>query len=334
VPDEWRNLVPVGPPRIDAVTVMLPGDPEAHGFVLTSRNGWARGEHWRGYPQTDATGYPWTRAVASAEICAAFNPAHREWAWCGDARVTRVDVKRDCIGAPVWMELVQWLAGARGQRGADEKPRKGNIVRAGSRESSVCLRIYMKSVQKDSLPRYLLEEWRRNGWKGEAVTRVEFEFKKEAVEGLTVDTLEGAVGPLWADGLARLRLCARRPELYSQRNKAPTCEGWKRLGVMEKQERKRKSKEPADWAERCVAAMLRRMAKSGVDVAAAVRLANGATVVREERATRAKLARAKDDLWRLDTSAPDCQEGAGGEDDAPGVDFAAHDEPGTDPEQE
>lgn len=297
MPAEWEGLTVIGPPRLDAVTVMAQGEPEQHGFRQEADGAWWKGP-WRGYPKRDRWGAPWTRAIPPAEQCALFGG--QQWEWCAEERVSRVDVKRDVTGAPVWLELVQWIAGARGERGADERQHKGNIIHAGARKSSVYLRIYEKDAEPEKVPAWLLDEWRRYGWRGAPVTRVEYEFKDDAVQGLTVqDLTDEKVMEMWCDGLKRLRLCRRRPELYTQKNKAPTCDGWKRLGEPQKRERGGTSTEPEDWQVRCVARLLRRLKAGGVDVDEAYRRVEEQKRAEKEAKTRAEIKRAIEQVWRL-----------------------------------
>lgn len=107
-----------------------------------------------------------------------------------------------------------------------------------SRESPVTLRIYKKSEHCDSADKAL---WSANGWGGEDVWRVEYEYHNKVSRPVLPDNFSCPrdVAVLWADALARVRMCSVPPRSCSQQNKAPTHPWWVALGSAARLTRKR-----------------------------------------------------------------------------------------------
>lgn len=107
-----------------------------------------------------------------------------------------------------------------------------------SRESPVTLRIYKKSELCTAEDKAV---WSKNGWKGEDVWRVEYEYHSKPSRKVIEDDFACPedIGTLWSDGLARVRMCSVPPRTCSQQNKAPTHPWWSALGNAKRLTRRR-----------------------------------------------------------------------------------------------
>jgi hypothetical protein len=131
----------------------------------------------------------------------------------------------------------------------------------------VSLRIYLKSALCDDRDKRV---WSANGWRGEDVWRVEFEYHHKRSRPVLPANFECPrdVDVLWSDALARIRMCECPPRTYSQQNKAPTHPWWTALGKAKRLTRRRGDLHltPASEAERNLASLKRLVDRSGVDM--------------------------------------------------------------------
>lgn len=167
------------------------------------------------------------RSGQSVFLCDAERGA-RVWPqpWAETGHITRLDIACDVTGVRFVAED-RMLFTCRGRRRLEERGHVAETIYLGSRESPLMLRIYNKTKHCTPSDR---EVWRRNGWNGrDAVWRIEYEFHRKAIpEGIE---LPAAVPALWADALARIRMCTVVPTKCAEQNKAPTHELWLQLGA-------------------------------------------------------------------------------------------------------
>lgn len=123
----------------------------------------------------------------------------------------------------------------RGKRKSYEEQHQARSLYFGGRESPLMLRIYLKS-ESNNLTERDTNRWRENGWNGrDDVWRIEYEIHTKAIPKNTV--IPGDVGVLWADCLARIRMCETPPRLHCEQNKCPTHPWWLSLGRAERRGR-------------------------------------------------------------------------------------------------
>ena len=220
----------VWPPHVDYLRAVATVTAEAAGFVPRQDPGRAL-RFWRPFwwavEQPTGIG-DGRRTVADAEV------GGRTWPqpWAGDFHMTRVDIACDiCIrpmkGQPMGFTTAhRELFTGRGAKQIFEKRHELRTMYIGGRESPVMLRIYKKTERCSERDKM---RWLEHGWNGrDDVWRIEFEFHRKALpEGLE---LPRDVGALWADGLARIRMCAVNPRTFCEQNRAPTHPWWAALG--------------------------------------------------------------------------------------------------------
>lgn len=227
----------VWPPHCDYLRCTTPGAvAEASGFIKRQDPGkgmrwWMPGWWAKEEPTGKGDGM---RTNADAEAVA------RTWpqAWASAFHVTRVDIACDVVfkkggpdtaGMPRGFEFEHKdLFTGRGAKQTIEKMHRLKTLYLGGRESPVMLRIYMKFPGPKCTERDK-SRWLEHGWNGrDEVWRIEYQFNRKAIpENLE---LPRDVGALWADGLARIRMCAVNPRTYSEQRHAPTHPLWRSLG--------------------------------------------------------------------------------------------------------
>ena len=123
----------------------------------------------------------------------------------------------------------------RGRRTSIEQHHEARTLYLGGRESPLMLRIYLKSEAKNLTERDT-NRWRENGWNGrDNVWRIEYELHTKAIpQGVE---LPRDIAPLWADCLARIRMCESPPRMHCEQNKCPTHPWWLSLGRAERRGR-------------------------------------------------------------------------------------------------
>lgn len=164
--------------------------------------------------------------------------------WGEQMHITRVDVCCDLSitthnGMPQkFTQEHRALFTYRGSGNDVFKRHECETLYINSRESPVTLRIYKKSELCD---RHDKAVWSANGWKGEDVWRVEYEYHNRPNRPVLEDgfTCPGGIPSLWSDGLARVRMCSVPPRTCSQQNKAPTHPWWLALGTAARHTRRR-----------------------------------------------------------------------------------------------
>lgn len=279
----------VWPPHCDYLRVSGPGIAASDaGFVPSQGRWWRPGWTAKEEARSEAQGGG-IRTNADAEKHTFFWP--QGW---GDGpfpnvghgfHVTRVDVACDVVfvddagrnyrpgAAPGFTLEHRLLFTGRGRRKTEETKHECTYLRLGSQESPVTLKIYRKTSAKN-LDDRTREMWRRHGWNGQSdVWRIEYTFGAKA---LPRDVhIPRDVDALWADGLARIRMCAVPPRTCSQQNKAPTHPWWVALGRPRRLSRTR-SDLPVVASEmtvrRAVEALDRLCVRSGVEVLPALLL--------------------------------------------------------------
>ena len=216
----------VWPPHIDYLRATAAGHPQEHGFVPHGKRWWRPG-WWAQVKTMNEKGGDRECTNADAEAAA------RSWPqpWTRDVfKLTRVDVACDIVlphDQKFTVEDRVFFTG-RGRRRIEEEKHGLQTLYIGGRKSPLILRIYCKSkdgmhTERDSAM------WHANGWNGKSdVWRLEYEFHTRAIPKDLV--LPRDTGMLWADALARIRMCAVPPRQYSQQNKAPTHPRWISLG--------------------------------------------------------------------------------------------------------
>lgn len=120
------------------------------------------------------------------------------------------------------------------------------------------LRIYNKTRECDERDR---QQWAKNGWTGGDVWRVEYQINERALPREL--ELPRDVDRMWADALARYRMCAVDPRTYSQQNKAPTHDVWTALGSARKLTRRRSAMPPPRDEARHLRSLERLMEAAG-----------------------------------------------------------------------
>lgn len=220
----------VWPPHVDYLRVVGDGAPGDFGFQPRERRWWRPG--WNAVERTGYHGRVQTWADAE--------PGSRWWpqAHALDMHPTRVDVACDVTGgrdrhgrycSVTFNAACRTLFAGRGARTMVEKRGELCTLYLGSRVSPLMLRIYNKSAGPHTDAD--CEVWRRHGWDGRTpVWRIEYEFHTRALAAWPDLQLPRDVGLLWADGLARIRMCDQPPTRYAEQNKAPTHPWWRALG--------------------------------------------------------------------------------------------------------
>jgi len=250
-------------PHVDYVRVCTNAEP---GECLFQERGtrWWRPGWWARRDVFEREGVTRVRCVADAEAAA------RSWpqAWALDSsHLTRVDIACDVTGIAFTPEM-RCLFTCRGSRNMIERGGELRTLYIGSRESPVMLRIYLKSVAKN-LDERTREHWRANGWNGRSpVWRIEYELHSRALPKNT--TLPRDVPALWADCLARIRMCSADPRTASKSNqrRVPTHPWWTALGQAERLTRRGgrpTAPLPAGDLARLEAALDRLAVSAGVD---------------------------------------------------------------------
>ena len=194
--------------------------------------------------------------------------------WGEHMHVTRVDVCCDIVlmsgNRKDTLQFTEHHRQFFTGRGSDRVYRRKHELRTmyiNSRESPVSLRIYLKTAKCDDRDKRI---WSSHGWCGEDVWRVEYEFHHKRSRPVLPDSFECPrdIGVLWADALARVRMCEVPPRTCSQQNKAPTHPWWLALGRAKRLTRRRGELHvtPASEAERNMASLKRLVDRSGVDM--------------------------------------------------------------------
>lgn len=203
--------------------------------MFVERDGrWWRPGWWARRDAYVREGVTRVRTVADAEHAA------RSWpqGWADEsAHLTRVDIACDVTGIAFTPEM-RCLFTCRGTRSMIEKRGDLRTLYIGSRESPVLLRIYLKS-SAPNLEERTRSTWRQNGWDGRSpVWRIEYELHTRALPANT--TLPRDVPVLWADCLARIRMCVSDPRAASasNRRRVPTHPWWVALGRPERLSRR------------------------------------------------------------------------------------------------
>lgn len=222
----------VWPPHVDYLRCTGQGSAADAGFLLRQEPGkaarWWRPGWWAVEQPTATCG---TRYVADAEQAARVWPQ----AWSSECHLTRVDIACDVTfpgrtrGEPAgFTSAHRELFTGRGAKQVIEKRHELRTMYIGGRESPVMLRIYLKSRRCNERDKM---RWLEHGWNGrDEVWRIEYEFHRKALAGLADLHLPRDVPNLWADGLARIRMCAVPPRSYAEQCRAPTHPWWCALG--------------------------------------------------------------------------------------------------------
>ena len=200
-------------------------------FIRNGHRWWRPG--WYAQEKQHAQGH--TMTIADAEAAA------RSWPqpWAASYHVTRVDLACDVVLPPGHRFTMdhRLLFTSRGRRKTEERGHEVVTLYVGSRESPVLLRIYAKSESSKVTERDR-STWKANGWNGrDTVWRVEYELHTKALPHTLA--LPGDVPTLWADCLARIRMCETPPRLCTQQNKARTHPWWLALGTARRYTRRR-----------------------------------------------------------------------------------------------
>ena len=152
-------------------------------------------------------------------------------------RVTRVDVCVDVEGLDVVHELVDYCVGHRGGLGGGATFRPGanggRQIEIGERRSAKrFIRIYLKTAMDCST---YLPTWRRQGYSGGRVVRVEVEFKNGGLPSREPAWYSdaGHVAALFGDAVARYRITelpenakSQHVRKASRRSRSPTHPAW------------------------------------------------------------------------------------------------------------
>lgn len=219
----------VWPPHCDYIRVVTNAEPAE--CLFTERAGrWWRPGWWARREVFTREGTDRVRTVADAEAAARSWP--QSWA-LASSHMSRVDIACDVTGIAFTPEM-RCLFTCRGSLSLIERKGEMRTMYIGSRESPVMLRVYLKS-EAPNLDERTRATWRAHGWNGRApVWRVEYEFHTKALPRGT--TLPRDVGLLWADGLARIRMCATDPRAASKshRSRVPTHPWWLALGTAQR----------------------------------------------------------------------------------------------------
>jgi len=234
VPSEGGSVIRVvWPPHCDYLRAVGDLRAEAAGFLQRKEPGkatrWWRPGWWAVEQPTAADSI---RTVADAEHVARFWPQ----GWADEFHLTRIDVACDVViprrrGHPSGFTFAHKdLFTGRGAKQVIEKKHELRTMYIGGRESPLMLRIYMKSERCNERDK---QRWLEHGWNGrDDVWRIEYEFHRKAIpDGVRVPQ---DVNALWADGLARIRMCAVPPRTYAEQNRAPSHEWWDALGAPRK----------------------------------------------------------------------------------------------------
>lgn len=264
------DVVPVSNVHCDHITVMVLGPPEQHGFAAEGR-AYCRGE-WRAAEMRDRDGAPWTRATAEGAACYL---GQVEWRWAEGGRVTRLDLCRDVVRAPLDESVLGYAVGHRGREGF-VRSRTGTTLYIGSRTAASMWRLYSKAgTGVVPPPKHVEEVWRAHGWQGEPVTRCELELHTRALtgrphRGLLTESLWQDLGLLWCDGVARVRLAARHRTSVKQACTLETAPGWLTLGAPAKEPRPRTAGgsrlHAVDWLANLVSRHAERLGLEPADV--------------------------------------------------------------------
>lgn len=226
----------VWPPHVDYLRAVGPGTPDVYGFARHPQQShrWWR---WGWWAQTMETEH-------GVITCADAEAGSRTWPqpFSENMHLTRVDIACDITGGRSQdgrFEVVKFLDthrlmfAGRGRRTMEEVKGEARTIYIGSRTSPLMLRIYLKTAAKNLQERDR-QVWLENGWDGRSeVWRIEYEFKRRAIspfESAAGFELPAAMPAMWADALARIRMCAADPKSYCEQNKAPTHAWWKALG--------------------------------------------------------------------------------------------------------